>query len=136
MASLVDRPVLVDTSFWIEYFNRPGTERAISVENLIRDDSAALTGVVLAELLRGAQSDEEFSELRSALGAIRWIETTGDIYTRAGRLAFELRRVGITVPTTDCVIASAAESMGGRILTLDKNFEDLTRVVSLELLTA
>ena len=126
--------VLVDTSYWIEYFNRPGTKRARAVEALIREDRAALAGVILAELLQGTRTIEEFSELRSALAAVIWVVTTDESYARAGRLGFELRRRGVTVPTTDCVIAVVAESVGGRILTLDGHFEELAPAASLTIL--
>jgi predicted nucleic acid-binding protein len=131
---LANEPVLVDTSYWIEYFNRSGTEKADEVAALIRDDRAALTGVILAELLQGARTEEELSELRVGLAAVNWVETTGEIYARAGRLGFELRRRGTTVPTSDCVIAAAAEAVGGRILTLDSHFEELARFASLVVL--
>jgi predicted nucleic acid-binding protein len=131
---LANEPVLVDTPYWIGYFNRPDTERASKVEALIREDRAALAGVILAELLRGARTIEEFSELRSALAAVAWVATTDESYVRAGRLGFELRRRGVTVPTTDCVIAAVAESVGGRILTLDGHFEELARAASLTLM--
>jgi predicted nucleic acid-binding protein len=131
---LTNEPVVVDTSYWIEYFNRPGSDRASAVEALIREDRAALAGVILAELLQGARTIEEFSELRSALAAVIWVVTTDESYARAGRLGFELRRRGVTVPTTDCVIAAVAESVGGRILTLDGHFEELARAASLTIL--
>ena len=125
--------MLVDTSYWVEYFNRPGSGEAGVVRNLIRDDRATLAGVILAELLQGARTQEELSELRSALGAVDLVETTGEVYARAGRLGFDLRRLGVKVPITDCVIGAAAESIGGLVLTLDRHFEELVRVASLEL---
>ena len=120
--------MLVDTSCWIEYFNRPGTEAATTVEKAVRDDRAALTGVVLAELSQGARSEAELSRLRVALGAVRWVATSQGVYERAGGIGFELRRRGVTVPITDCVIAAAAESIGGRILTLDGHFAEISEV--------
>jgi len=130
---LADHSVLIDTSYWIEYFNRPGTPKAGEVERLIRNDRAALVGVVLAELLQGARNEKELSELRIALGAVTWIKTTGEVYVRAGRLGFEMRRLGVTVPVTDCIIAASAETVGGHVLTLDVHFEQLARVASLDL---
>ncbi len=126
--------VLVDTSYWIEYFNRPGTEKAVAVETLVRDDEAALTGVILAELLQGARTAKELSELRSALLAVIWVATTDNIYARAGRLGFELRRRGVTIPTTDCIIAAAAEPIGGRVLTLDSHFREIALVAPFTIL--
>jgi predicted nucleic acid-binding protein len=131
---LANEAVLVDTSCWIEYFNRPGAEVATVVEAMVRDDRAALTGVVLAELSQGARTERELSELHTALGAVVWIEATRETYARAGRLAFELRRKGLTVPITDCVIAAASESAGGRVLTLDAHFREIAEISSLTVL--
>ncbi len=131
---MANEPVLVDTSCWIEYFNRPGTEISASVEAAVRDDRAALTGIVLAELLQGARTEHELSDLHAALGAVVWIEATRETYARAGRLSFELRRKGRTVPITDCIIAAASESAGGRVLTLDAHFQELAEISSLTVL--
>ena len=131
---MANEPVLVDTSCWIEYFNRPGAEVATAVEAMVRDDRAALTGIVLAELSQGARTERELYELHAALGAVVWIEATRETYARAGRLAFELRRKDITVPITDCVIAAASESAGGCILTLDEHFQEMAEISSLTVL--
>lgn len=128
---MTNEPVLVDTSCWIEYFNSPGTGTAVAVEEAIRDDRAALTGIVLAELSQGARRAAELSRLQTALGAVRWVATSREVYERAGRIGFELRRRGVTVPVTDCVIAAAAESVGGRILTLDDHFAQISEVCTL-----
>lgn len=37
-------------------------------------------------------------------------------FVSAGSLRFALRRRGVTAPVTDCVIAAAAESLGGHLL--------------------
>jgi predicted nucleic acid-binding protein len=131
---LTNEPVLVDTSCWIEYFNRPGAEVATAVEAMVRDDRAALTGIVLAELSQGARTERELSELHAALGAVVWIEATRETYARAGTLAFQLRRKGITVPITDCIIAATSESAGGRVLTLDAHFHAIAEISSLTVL--
>lgn len=123
--------MLVDTSCWIEYFNRPGTRNAAAVEEAIREDRAALTGIVLAELSQGAKTEDELSRLRAALGAVSWIETSREIYERTGGISFGLRRRGVKVPITDCLIAAAAESIGGRILTLDRHFAEISKVAEL-----
>lgn len=123
--------MLVDTSCWIEYFNRPGTQVAIAVEDAIRGDLASLTGVVLAELSQGARTEEELSRLRAALGAVNWVATSRETYVRAGEIGFELRRRGVTIPITDCITAAVAESVGGRILTLDSHFAEISEVSAL-----
>lgn len=127
-------PVFVDTSYWIEFFNRPESEEAVRVRGLIQDDRAVLAGVVIAELLQGARTDAELADLRAALAAVECVETTPELYARAGTLGFGLRRSGVTVPVTDCIIAAAAETIGGRLLTSDRHFESLATVATLTLL--
>lgn len=133
---MASEPVLVDTSCWIEYFNRPEERTADAVRGLIRADRAALNGIILAELLQGARTEGEASRLRYALGAVAWVETSREVYGRAGDLGFALRRRGVTVPLTDCVVAASAEIIGGRTLTLDGHFEQIARTASLTLLPA
>lgn len=125
--------VLVDTSYWVEFFNRPDSEEASRVAGLVRSDRAALAGVVMAELLQGARTDEELSELQDALTAVEWVPATPDVYARAGALDFSLRRRGVTVPITDCVIATA-ETFGGCVLTLDRHFQSLADVAEISVL--
>lgn len=127
-------PVLIDTSYWIEFFNRPDTQQAGRVRELVSEDLASITGVVLSELLQGSRTENEYHELGSALTATNWIEVGRGIYTRAGELGFWLRRRGITVPVTDCVIAAAAESAGASILTLDEHFTHLASESGVEVL--
>ena len=131
---MANDPVLVDTSYWIEFFNRPGAQKARTVEGIVRDDRAATTGVVLSEVLLGTRTAREFSEVRAALAAVIWLETTQDVYVRADGLAFGLRRRGVTFPLPDCVIAAAAESTGCALLTLDGHFGEIARVSSLTML--
>lgn len=101
---------------------------------MIRNDRAALAGVVMVELLQGARTGKELSELEEALTAVEWVPSTPDVYARAGALGFSLRRRGVTVPVTDCIIAAAAETVGGRVLTLDRHFQSLADVAEISVL--
>ena len=128
---MANEPVVVDTSCWIEFFNRPDTAVAATVRDLVMKDRALLVGVVLAELSQGTRTREELLDLQAALGAVSWAETGPEVYARAGVLGFELRRRGSTVPVTDCVIAAAAETKSGHVLTLDSHFRDLAKVADI-----
>jgi predicted nucleic acid-binding protein len=43
--------VLVDTSIWIEYFNKPDSNAGKSLENLLKKGRVFITGIILTELL-------------------------------------------------------------------------------------
>jgi hypothetical protein len=57
--------------------------------------------------------------------AIPVLETELSTWIEAGRLAFTLRRQGITIPTTDLIIATLARRENCAILTLDHHFKKI-----------
>jgi predicted nucleic acid-binding protein len=116
---------LIDTSCWIEYFRHYESEVAERIETLILEDRAATTGIVLSELLQGARTNAEMSRIGASLEALVWVETDERLYARAGEIGFKLRRKGVTIPITDCIVAAAAESAGGNLLTLDGHFGEI-----------
>lgn len=62
-----------------------------------------------------------------------WVQVDREVYARAGGAGFGLRRRGVTVPVTDCVIATAAEYTRVGILTLDGHFAHLAQETCVEL---
>ena len=98
--------VLVDTSVWIEYFNRPGSQFGESVVQILKKGKVVCTGIVLTELLQGAKIKREFDAILEGLLVLPYLETTLKTWIEAGRMSYSLRRKGITIPTTDLIIAS------------------------------
>lgn len=125
--------VLIDTSCWVEYLNRPESEVGKRVRRLVEDDTAAVNCIVTAELVQGTRNEDEREALGEALEAPTRLEMNGGVCRRAGELGFKLRRSGVTVPVTDCLIAASAEAAPARLFTLDAHFEELKRVSSIEL---
>jgi len=50
--------VLIDTCIWVGYFNRRQSSERRTVDLLLDDDRAAITGMILAEVLQGFRRDE------------------------------------------------------------------------------
>ena len=117
--------VLVDTSVWIQYFNRIDSKPGQAVEGLLRQERAVGTGIVLTELLQGAKIEKEFDAILESMAALPFLETTQNTWIKAGRISFTLRKSGITIPTTDLVIASVALEYDCLIFTLDPHFEKI-----------
>ena len=117
--------ILVDTSAWIDYFNKPNSKIGKAVEKIIKQEKALIAGVILTELLQGARVREEYDALLDSMLAIPVLETGLNTWIEAGRLAFELRRQGITIPITDLIIASLALIENCAILTLDHHFKKI-----------
>ena len=117
--------VLVDTSVWIQYFNRLDSKPGKSVEGLLREGKIVGTGIVLTELLQGAKIEKEFNAILESMAALPFLETTQNTWIKAGRISYTLRRSGITIPITDLIIASLALEHDCLIFTLDPQFKKI-----------
>ena len=117
--------ILVDTSSWIEFFNIPDSKSGGVIEKLLRDGTVVTAGIVLTELLQGAKMKEEFDSILENMIALPMLKTTTHTWIEAGRISFVLRRKGITIPTTDLIIASLALENECHILTIDPHFKKI-----------
>ena len=117
--------VLVDTSIWIEYFNKPDSRAGESLENLLKESRVFCAGVVLTELLQGAKIEREFKLILESVTALPFLETKLTNWIDAGRISFSLRKKGITIPVTDIILASLALESHCLIFTLDPHFKKI-----------
>jgi len=115
--------VIVDTSVWIQFFRVAGSREHLTVAELVRHREVAMVGVVLAELLQGARSQQELEELTRWLTALPYLAETQQTWARVGRLSFLLRQRGAGVPMLDLVIAALALEHGCQVYTRDEHFQ-------------
>jgi predicted nucleic acid-binding protein len=115
---------LVDTSAWI-FALRKDFLPVIKdrIETLLKDNAIFITGMVKLELLGGTKSENEFQRLKSRLNALDSVECDAALWEEAYKLAFDLRRKGITVPNTDILIASCALKIGATLVHSDAHFD-------------
>jgi tRNA(fMet)-specific endonuclease VapC len=115
--------VLVDTSIWIEYFNHRRSQSGEAVEDLLRKGRVIITGIVLTELLQGARLKSEFDAILESILALPFLDATLNTWVEAGRISYSLRKRGVTVPTTDVIIASLAIERQCLLFSLDSHFD-------------
>jgi predicted nucleic acid-binding protein len=115
--------VVIDTSAWIRFFRYGNDEVSQFVAELVMNDQAVVTGVVLTELLQGLKTEKERQHLTALFSSLPFIETVRADWQNAGEDLQELRRRGITVPVTDAVIATVAHRRGLAVLTTDPHFQ-------------
>lgn len=120
--------VIVDTSIWIEYFNRARSSRAEKLKKLMEQEKVAIAGVIIAELLQGAKNEAELEELREALITLPLIKEEVEDWEEVGRLSFQMRKEGLLIPLTDCLIGVLARKEGYPVFTLDEHFKYLKKV--------
>ena len=118
----MNKKILVDTSIWVEYFNRPESGYAQRLAELLEIEGVCVTGIILAELLQGAKTNAEFELLRKNLKVLPLLKESEKTWEKVGKLSFELRRKGTVIPLTDCLIAVLARENNCQIFTLDNHF--------------
>ena len=120
--------MLADTSAWVASFHSTGHERLKQkLKEALEQDTLAISGMVLCELLQGARNQVEYRNLLQRLQALHYLTTLEETWQRAARLSFELRKKGIVVPTTDLLIAQTALDHGCSLLHCDKHFDWIAR---------
>jgi len=127
----MNKRILVDTSIWVEYFNRPESEYAQRLAEFLEMETVCVTGIILAELLQGAKTDAEFELLRKNLKVLPLLKESEKTWEKVGKLSFELQRKGTVIPLTDCLIAVLAQENNCQVFTLDNHF---TYVPQLEII--
>ena len=123
---------LLDSSVWIEYL-RPNGAAGIRerVRGIIEREEAVCCGIVLVEVLRGAKREKNYSALDEALRALPQLPLDDRVIEQAARWGFVLGSKGVTVSTTDLLIASAAH---GRAVLVhrDGDFRRIAEVVGVK----
>ena len=100
------------------------------VQALIDQDMAATTDMVVAEVLQGANSEEDFQKLADRMQGLHYYHATEELWRMAARLSFDLKRRGLITPLADLAIATVAMENGLAVYAVDDHFQ---RVPGLEL---
>jgi predicted nucleic acid-binding protein len=119
--------VLVDSSAWIAYFRSGSDAVSELVDQLLAEDRCVLCGIVEMELLQGVRPHER-EELVDLLQALAYVDTEREDFIAAGNRMADLRRAGITIPNSDCLIGVLCARHELKLLTLDGHFAHLPEV--------
>jgi predicted nucleic acid-binding protein len=123
--------VLIDTSAWIEFLRGTDSPACNQVDNLL-DSSIATCDPIRMEILAGATSEENLSDLRALLARATTVPVGPEHYDMGATLYRRARARGLTVrSTTDCLIAAIAIDHGIPLLTADRDFRSLAQVSDL-----
>ncbi|MBE0585763.1 MAG: PIN domain-containing protein [Desulfofustis sp.] len=124
--------VLVDTSAWIDYFRKREPCYSL-VSALMASGRICCIGIVLAELIQGAKSDREVDVLKDFVQVFDFLPEDPLVWQMAGELSFSLRRRGLTVGLSDCLIAVQAMRSEAELLSLDGHFQQISEHSGLKL---
>jgi hypothetical protein len=122
--------VLVDTSVWVDFFNRHPSPEAGVLTRLIEDEAELVTcGVVIAEFLQGVRRADTLPALEGHFRFITYLAPREpETYFAAAALFRGLKAQGITIRSTiDCLIACLAAENEVLLLAKDR---DMTAILS------
>ena len=115
--------VLVDTGIWSAFFSKPTSPEKRALDALLDEDRVALTGPVLAEVLRGFRRRDQADWVASRLRLAHYIEPIWEDWRSAAALGRELAAKGHDVPLTDLVLAALARRVDAFVFTSDPHFD-------------
>jgi predicted nucleic acid-binding protein len=117
--------VMVDSSVWIDYFRDRSTQQTDFLDANWSNQFFAVGDLVLAEVLQGCDTDQEFEETRSILLRLEQIEIAGTALAQQAAQNYRfLRARGITVrKTIDTLIATRCMIDGHHLLYSDRDFD-------------
>jgi predicted nucleic acid-binding protein len=121
----------------VEYDRATGSITDQAMTSLITEGGTnlAVTEPVLMEVLAGAKDDSRHADLDRLLHSFQWLsaDPVAD-FTGAARVYRACRAAGVTPRgLIDCMIASIAIRTGAQLLTADRDFADMARVLPLQL---
>jgi predicted nucleic acid-binding protein len=126
--------ILVDSSVWIDYFRGTQSSQTDRLYALLGNEPIATGDLVLAEVLQGFGSAQDFNQGKKLLTSLQIIELVGeDIAIQATNNFRTLRSLGITVrKTIDTLIATSCIDKGLALLYSDKDFDPFVEHLGLQ----
>lgn len=119
--------VLIDTSVWIQFFNKKGSPVSEKVREYLRRNVACYTGPIVVELLQGAKTVKEIKVIEELFNAMTYVEINRPHYVQAGFVCQKAARDGRTFSVVDTVLAVLANSENLTLFSLDKHFAEIIR---------
>lgn len=123
--------VLVDTSVWVEVFQKPSR---IRLQEVVEFDDIVTCLPVIQEVLQGLRDERAFVTAREAMLAFPVVESSlrTEVVLSAVDLYRRARRAGLSVRSgVDCLIAACALRNGLEVLHHDRDFDALAEVSDL-----
>ena len=120
--------IVVDSSAFIEYYRRTGLPDVQgAVAAAMAADQVAVNGIIQVEICAFASGNSDRVQLESDFQAFHWLELQRRDFEVATELGFVLRRQGLTIPTTDLVIAASAIRADAHLLHHDSHFDQVAQ---------
>jgi predicted nucleic acid-binding protein len=126
--------VLIDTSAWL-FALKKDFHPVIKgrIEQLLVESDIAICGMIALELLGGTKSEKEYLRLKSRLDSLFYVESDKLLWDLASRLAFDLKRKGLSIPYAHIVIAASALKEEAVLIHADAHFDSIAHHTDLKI---
>ena len=126
--------ILVDSSVWIDYFNGRKNDKTEWVGSAIGNKHIICGDLILAEILQGFQSDNDFRTAKNLLLDFPFMEMIGQELAIKSALNYRLlRKNGVTVrKTIDVMIGTFCIHYQCSLLHNDRDFEPMEKYLKLK----
>ena len=124
---------LIDTSVWIFALRKKFDPKIKSyVEKWLDEDKIIINPIIKIELLSGTKTKKEFAKLKMRLDALPEIAIGQNIWEETQKVAFEMRKKGMSIPLVDTIIFSCAKSMDCTLVHMDRHFDLACKVIKIK----
>ena len=127
--------VLIDTSAWIEFFNRPRSRAGEVVDLLLGEGRVCTTDLVMVEVVSGARNRFDLERLRSDFERLPRVSAHASLWEEMLESRWQFKQRGITrISIPDMIVAHVALAHRKILFTLDRDFQRMRPVLALDLL--
>jgi len=126
--------ILVDSSVWIDYFNGRKTGKTDWLDSALGNEQIIIGDLILAEVLQGFQSDNDFRIAKKLLLTFPFMEMVGQELAIKSALNYRLlRKKGVTVrKTIDVMIGTFCLNYQLTLLHDDRDFDPIEKYLNLK----
>ena len=119
--------ILADSNVFIDFWKKPTQE----IVSTFTNEDVVICGVVRSELMHGAKSGADFERICEMLDEFEELSfgSSDSDWADLGKMLYELRVNGVTVPFQDAVIALVAMNHHIPLWTKDKHFLQIQRIM-------
>jgi len=126
--------VLIDTPIWQKYFRKE--ERTFRQVNILMDEGRVCSlGLVVAELLQTAETEEELKMFRGFTKIFPILQEKSGSWVEAAQLLFEFKQKGKILPLRDCYLAVMARAHAVLLYTTNKSLYKNRQLLGLNFFT-
>ena len=127
--------ILVDSSVWIDYFNGRKTGKTDWLDSALGNEQIIMGDLILAKVLQGFQSDNDFKIAKKLLLTFPFMEMVGQELAIKSALNYRLlRKKGVTVrKTIDVMIGTFCLNYQLTLLHDDRDFDPIEKYLNIKI---